>query len=63
MVGIAWIGLLLPDCPCTNLGCVANQEFVFLLGQHPLEPVRMPGGFHTHAGAARKCLIKLPHPT
>jgi len=56
--GIAGVGLLPSHYPCPNLSGVANPEFVPLLGQHLLEPLCMPGGFHPHPNWSGKTCIK-----
>ncbi len=53
------IGLLFPDHLRTDLRRVSYPDFVFLLGEHPLQPVGSPGGFHPDARRSLKCCLKL----
>jgi hypothetical protein len=54
------IGLLDTDHPGANLSGITDPEFVPLLGQHLLEPLRMSSGFHPYPSWSRKTCIKRP---
>jgi hypothetical protein len=56
------IRFLLPDPLRAHRGCVADPQLNLQLVQQPLEPARMPTGFHAHAhcqAAGSEALIEL----
>jgi hypothetical protein len=53
------IGLLLPYHRRPNRGCIPDPKLVSQLGSHPLEPLRVAGGFHAHAHRLLQLSVKL----
>src|SRR5215469_4711888 len=59
MLSIPRIGLLPPYHRRANLGRIPYPKLVSQRGQHPLEPLRVPGCFHAHADRLLQLSVKL----
>ncbi len=57
---VTCIRLLLPHYARTDLAGVTNPQLVPLLGQHSLEPLRVPGRFHAHTHGLWQAGVKGP---